>query len=222
MSSLKGYRDRRQAGEVLAESLLRYRGKETLVLAVPRGGVPVALPVVAALGCALDLIIPRKIGAPGQPELAIGAVCEDGDVLLNRRLVQSLGVSEEYISSAAAAEVAEIRRRLESYRGSRPAAVLHSRTVIVIDDGVATGFTLQAALKSVARQNPRELVLAVPVGPPDSLALLARDADAVICPLQPEPFWSVGQFYRSFEQLGDEEVRSMLQLVWKEGSGGGL
>jgi predicted phosphoribosyltransferase len=216
LSRLKGYRDRRQAGEALAELLLPYRGKETLVLAVPRGGVPVALPVVAALGCVLDLIIPRKIGAPSQPELAIGAVCEDGEVLLNRRLVQSLGVSEEYISSAAAAEVAEIRRRLESYRGSRPAAALHSRTVIVIDDGVATGFTLQAALKSVARQNPRELVLAVPVGPPDSLALLARDADAVICPLQPEPFWSVGQFYRSFEQLDDEEVRSMLQQAWKE------
>jgi predicted phosphoribosyltransferase len=217
LSSLKGYRDRRHAGEVLAELLLPYRGKETLVLAVPRGGVPVALPVVEALGCALDLIIPRKIGAPGQPELAIGAVCEDGEVLLNRRLVQSLGVGEEYIRDAAAAEVAEIRRRLESYRGRRPAAVLQSRAAIVIDDGVATGFTLQAALKSVARQRPRELILAVPVGPPDSLAMLARDADQVICPLQPEPFWSVGQFYRRFEQLDDTEVLNMLQQAWQDG-----
>jgi len=216
LSRISGYRDRRHAGEVLAELLSPYRGAATLVLAVPRGGVPVALPVVAALGCDLDLIIPRKIGAPGQPELAIGAVCEDGEVLLNHRLVQTIGVGEEYIRSAAAAEVAEIRRRLESYRGAHPAPVLESRTVIVIDDGVATGFTLSAALKSVSRQSPRQLVLAVPVGPPDSLAMLARDADEVICPLQPEAFWSVGQFYRRFEQLDDAEVQSMLRQVWTD------
>ena len=216
MNRLTDYRDRRHAGDVLAELLLSYQGTETLVLAVPRGGVPVALPVVQTLGCSLDLIIPRKIGAPGQPELAIGAVCEDGEVLLNRRLAQNLGVSEEYIRRTAAAEVSEIRRRLTVYRGSRPAAVLKFRTVIVIDDGVATGFTLSAALKSAGRQNPRELILAVPVGPADSLAMLACDADKVICPLQPEQFWSVGQFYRHFEQLDDDEVRSMLRQVWKD------
>ncbi len=214
-SLLLHYRDRHHAGEVLAGLLVPYRGKEPLVLAVPRGGVPVALPVVETLGCELDLIISRKIGAPGQPELAVGAVCEDGEVLLNRQLVHNLGVSEEYIRNATAAEVAEIRRRLESYRGRRQAAVLQSRVVIVIDDGVATGFTLRAALKFISRQRPRQLILAVPVAPPESLAILARDADQVICSLQPELFWAVGQFYRRFEQLDDAQVQRMLQHVWE-------
>jgi predicted phosphoribosyltransferase len=208
------YRDRCEAGEILAEVLRRYEGKEVVVLAVPRGGVPVALPVVRELQCEMDLIIPRKIGAPHQPEVALGAVCEDGEVLLNPHLVQSLGVSDSYINQASNVEVNEIKRRLSVYRGSRPPVNIAGRTVIVIDDGVATGFTITAALQSVARRSPAELILAVPVAPQDTIKTLAREVDTVICPLQPEIFYAVGQFYKNFKQLSDEDVRDMLQQVW--------
>jgi predicted phosphoribosyltransferase len=208
-----GYRDREEAGRVLADCLAEYAGQEGLVLAVPRGGVPVALPLVQALNFELDLIIPRKIGAPHQPELAIGAVCEDGEVLLNPHLISTLGVSDTYINREAAREVEEIKRRLALYRGSAAPARAEGRTVIVVDDGVATGFTITAALQSVARRRPKELVLAVPVGPPDTIAMLAGEVDRVFCPLQPERFDAVGQFYRDFRQLGDGEVRALLNQV---------
>ncbi len=212
---ITGYRDRTEAGRVLAGLLAGYSGQGGLVLAVPRGGVPVALPLVQALSFELDLIIPRKIGAPHQPELAIGAVCEDGEVLLNPHLINALGVSDSYINSAAEKEVAEIKRRLTLYRGSAVPAAVEGRTVIVVDDGVATGFTITAALQSVARRRPKELVLAVPVGPPDTIVMLAREVDRVVCPLQPENFDAVGRFYRDFRQLGDDEVRAMLALAKK-------
>jgi len=205
-----GYRDRTEAGCKLAVELAEYAGRAGLILAVPRGGVPVALPLARALAFELDLIIPRKIGAPHQPELAIGAVCEDGEVLLNPHLISSLGVSDSYIYRAAAEEVEEIKRRLELYRGSTVPAKADGKTVIVVDDGVATGFTITAALRSAARRRPKELVLAVPVGPPDTIAMLAREVDRVICPLQPVLFDAVGRFYRDFRQVSDSEVREML------------
>lgn len=216
MERRKGYRNRLEAGEVLATELVEYKGKNPLVLAVPRGGVPVALPVVRILSCELDLTIPRKIGAPFQPEVAIGAVCEDGEVLLNPHITGKLGVDDSYIKKAAAAEVREIKRRLSEYRGERAPVDVTGRTVIVIDDGVATGFTITAALKAVKRSKPRELVLAVPVGAPDSIETLAREADKVVCPFQPEPFYAVGQFYGQFEQLSDSDVREMLRQVWEK------
>ena len=204
------YRNRQQAGTALAEKLLPYREEDTLVLAVPRGGVPVAVPVVRALASELDLIIPRKIATPRQPELAVGAVCEDGDVLLNHQLVSYFKLSREEISRLAAKEVAEIKRRLLLYRGGRPQAPVGGRTVIVIDDGVATGFTITAALRSVRRRRPQKLILAVPVAPPDTVEKLSREADVLVCPLQPELFGAVGQFYDDFAQLTDEEVINYL------------
>lgn len=216
MKQLSRYRDRCEAGEILAEILRRYQGKEVVVLAVPRGGVTVALPVVKELQCEMDLIIPRKIGAPHQPEVAIGAVCEDGEVLLNPHLVQNLGVSDSYINQASAAEVNEIKRRLLAYRGSRPPVDIAGRTVIVIDDGVATGFTITAAVQSVARRRPAELILAVPVAPQDTIKTLAREVDTVICPLQPEIFYAVGAFYKNFKQLSDENVCGMLRQIWDD------
>jgi predicted phosphoribosyltransferase len=218
MKQLSRYRDRCEAGQILAEILRRYKGKEVVVLAVPRGGVPVALPVVRELQCEMDLIIPRKIGAPHQPEVALGAVCEDGGVLLNPHLVQSLGVSDSYINQESASEVNEIKRRLSAYRGLRPPVNIAGRTVIVIDDGVATGFTITAALQSVARRRPAELILAVPVAPQDTIKTLAREVDTVICPLQPEIFYAVGQFYKNFKQLNDENVREMLRQIWGDNS----
>lgn len=205
------YRNRQEAGQVLAEELSEYKGRNALVLAIPRGGVPVALPVVEALGAELDLIIPRKIRAPHQPELAIGAVCEDGEVLLNPHLVQRLGVSDDYINAAAAREVIEINRRLLTYRDGRPATSLTDRTVIVIDDGVATGFTMTAALQSISRRSPREMILAVPVAPPDTVETLSHEVDRIFCPLQPNVFRAVGDFYDDFAQLTDLEVRELLQ-----------
>jgi predicted phosphoribosyltransferase len=208
------YQDRNEAGTILADLLKEYHGGDTLVLAVPRGGVPVALPVVQSLTCEMDLIIPRKIGAPERPEVAIGAVCEDGEVLLNPLLVRSLGVSDDYINQAAAREVDEIRRRLLVYRGSRLPMKIEGRRVIVIDDGVATGFTITAALQSISRHQPQELVLAVPVAPLDTVKTLSQEVDRVVCPMQPEEFYAVGQFYKNFEQLEDEDVRSKLFLAW--------
>ena len=216
------YRDRVAAGEILAKELMAYRDRDVLVLAVPRGGVPVALPVVGALDCELDLIIPRKIGAPHQPEVAIGAVCEDGELLLNPHLVQALGVSDDYLTQATVAEVAEINRRLSAYRGRRPPPVVRGRTVIVIDDGVATGFTITAALQSVSRRKPKELILAIPVAPSDTVKTLSREVERIVCPLQPEDFYAVGQYYQHFEQLEDKDVQRMLSEVWgrpKKGNG---
>lgn len=210
----KRYRNRLEAGQALARELEIYRGIDTLVLAVPRGGIPVALPVVEMLGSEMDLIIPRKIGAPLQPEVAIGAVCEDGEVLLNPHMVRNLGLGDDDINEAAAREVAEIKRRLHLYRGSRQPAQVTGRTVIVIDDGVATGFTITAALQSVRRHRPQELVLAVPVAPADTVETLAREVDRVVCPLQPDPFYAVGHFYHNFEQLEDEDVQQLLAQIW--------
>ncbi|NLM47101.1 MAG: phosphoribosyltransferase [Firmicutes bacterium] len=207
---LSHYRNRQQAGAVLAEKLLPYREDNILVLAVPRGGVPVAVPVARALDAELDLIVPRKITTPQHPELAVGAVCEDGEVLLNQDLVKYFKLSREKINRLAAGEVAEIKRRLKLYRGGRPPAEIGGRTVIVIDDGVATGFTITVALRFVRKKQPRKLILAVPVAPPETVAKLSGEADVVVCPLQPEFFAAVGQFYAEFPQLTDREVISFL------------
>jgi len=209
------FKDRRHAGELLAEKLKLYRDQQPLILAVPRGGVTVAEPVWRELGGELDLIITRKIGAPDQPELAIGAVTGDGFTMLNDQIVSRLHVSEEYIGKAADQVQSEIKRRLNDYRGNRPFPSVDDRPVILVDDGVATGYTLLAALRSLQKKNPARLILAVPVGPPDTLSILEREVDELVYVEAPSDFAAVGQFYRDFGQVNDDEVKAVLKNAGK-------
>ncbi len=208
------FQDRRHAGELLAKKLYSYRGRSPLILAVPRGGVSVALPLWRSLGGELDLIITRKIGAPGQPELAVGAVTGEGYVLLNESLAAQLKLPGGYVERVSAEEQAEIKRRLRLYRGERPLPDIEGRLVMLIDDGVATGFTLRAALQGIKQRRPQKLVLAVPVGPPETLTRLSREVDE-ICYIEAPPYFAaVGQFYRDFRQVHDSEVTAALKEAW--------
>lgn len=208
------FKDRRHAGELLAQKLIAYRGQSPLILAVPRGGVAVALPLWQCLGGELDLIITRKIGAPNHPELAIGAVTGDGCVLLDEALAAQLQLPDGYVEHVSAEEQAEIARRLRLYRGRRPPPDIEERLVILVDDGVATGFTLRAALRGVRQGRPRRLILAVPVGPPGTLTRLRREVDELYHLEAPPHFAAVGQFYRDFKQVNDSEVITALREAW--------
>ncbi len=210
------FKDRRQAGEQLAARLQQYRGRNPLILAVPRGGVTVAEPIWAAIGGELDLIITRKIGAPHQPELAVGAVAGDGFLMLNETLVARLKVPAEHLRTTAEREQTEIKRRLEQYRGNRPLPEPGDRPIIVVDDGVATGYTLLAALRSLQQNKPAELILVVPVGPPDTFRMLQAEVDRLIYLEAPASFSAVGQFYLHFGQVSDAEVLSVLRKAWQE------
>lgn len=209
------FKDRRQAGEKLAELLKQYKGQHPLILAVPRGGVAVAEPVWESLGGELDLVITRKLGAPDQPELAIGAVSADGFVMVNENLTSRLDITEDYVKEIAEKEREEISRRLELYRGRRPLPEADQRLVILIDDGVATGYTLLAALRSLREKNPARLVLAVPVGPPDTFTKLEKEVDELVYVKAPENFAAVGQFYRMFSQASDREVAEIMKKSWR-------
>jgi putative phosphoribosyl transferase len=204
--------DRRDAGRQLAARLLPYQDRDPVVLALPRGGVPVGYEIARALGAPLDIIVVRKLGAPGQPELGIGAVV-DGDHplgVLNEEVIKTLVVPEAYLEGEVTAQLAEIRRRQAAYRGGRPALPITGQTAIVVDDGLATGGSMRAALRSVRRAAPARLVLAVPVAPPDTLARLAAEVDETICLETPELFGAVGYFYRDFTQTTDDEVIRLL------------
>jgi len=206
------YRNREEAGRTLASALSSFKGTEVVVIGIPRGGLPVAREVADALGAPLDIIVVRKLGAPGQPELGIGAVV-DGDhprVIFNQGVIEQLGVSEEYLQGEIAKQLKEIKRRETEYRGGRPPIALGGKTVIVIDDGIATGSSIRAALRGVRRAKPKRLVLAVPVAPPETCEALRGDADEVVCLETPEDFFAVGQFYRDFHQVSDEEVKNIL------------
>ena len=183
---------------------------DLLVLAIPRGGVVVGAEVATALSSPLDLVIPRKVATPFSEELAIGAVTEDGLVLIDDALVDRLGISKEYIREEADRQLAEIRRRMDRYRGRRPLPEIAGKTVILVDDGIATGHTVRAALKSLRRRHPGHLVLAVPVAPPDTLGELEPLADRTVCLESPEFFAAVGQFYEDFSQTTDQEVIDLL------------
>lgn len=209
------FTDRRDAGQKLAAQLLQFRNQRPVVLALPRGGVPVGYEIARALDAPLDVILVRKLGAPGQPELGIGALvdADHPQSVLNVELLRELNVSEAYLDREVAQELREIRRRRERYRGDRPAELLAGRTVIVVDDGIATGGSIRAAIRGVARYHPRRLVLAVPVAPPQVIDSLRSEVDEVVCLSTPAYFRAVGHFYKDFGQTTDEEVIRLLEAA---------
>ena len=205
------FRDRVDAGWRLAEKLTAFAGRsDVVVLGVPRGGVPVAEQVALALRAALDVFVVRKVGVPGREELAMGAVATGGVRVVNREVVDTLGIDDELFRRAAEAEVEELARRERIYRGDRPRLDLTDQTVIIVDDGLATGASMRAAVEAIHVQRPAHTVVAVPVAPPSSCEELRSVADAVICAVTPEPFLSVGQWYEDFSQTTDDEVREAL------------
>lgn len=209
-TDLLPYQDRRHAGRVLAQSLARYARQDTLVLGLPRGGVPVAFEVAAALAARLDVFIVRKLGVPGQEELALGALASGGVLVLNRDVVAHLGLEQSTIDAVVQNEMAELQRREQLYRGARPPVAPAGKTVILIDDGLATGASMLAAADALRQQQPARLIVAVPVGAGSSCRRLAQAADEVVCAAMPEPFYAVGQWYQDFAQTSDEEVRALL------------
>jgi putative phosphoribosyl transferase len=209
--------NRQVAGQALAEALHAYRDRDdVIVLGLPRGGVPVALEIATALGAPLDLMLVRKLGTPGQEELAMGAIASGGGRVMNEHVVQALGISQQAIERVAERESMELKRREQAYRGKRPWPKLADRCVILVDDGLATGATMRAAVAAVHTQQPARIVVAVPVAPADTIALLREEADEVICLAEPEPFQAIGLWYIDFSQVSDEEVREMLGMAWSE------
>ena len=205
------FRDRREAGRVLAEKLAAYANRpDVLVLALPRGGVPVAYEVARALGAPLDVFVVRKLGVPGYEELAMGAVATGGVRVLNDQLVERLGIPEHIIDAVAARERRELARRERLYRGGRPPPDVRGRTVILVDDGLATGATMHAAIQALRQQNPARIVVAVPTASPETCEEMKARADDVICAITPEPFHAVGRWYQDFSQTTDEEVAALL------------
>ena len=204
-------RDRRDAGRLLAEKLAAYANRpDALVLALPRGGVPVAYEVARALGAPLDVFVVRKLGVPGYEELAIGAVATGGVRVLNDQLVERLGIPEQMIDAVAARELQELARRERRYRGGRPPPDVRGRTVILVDDGLATGASMHAAIEALRQQKPTRIVVAVPTASPEICEEMNTKADDVICAITPEPFQAVGRWYQDFSQTTDEEVEALL------------
>jgi predicted phosphoribosyltransferase len=206
------FRDRVEAGDVLAGMLAHYAGRpDVLVLALPRGGVPVAARVARALGAPLDVFVVRKLGVPGHEELAMGAIASGGVRVVNEQVVARLGLSQADLDRVAEAEARELARREQSYREGRPPPALSGRVVILVDDGLATGSTMRAAVAAARRLGPARVVVAVPTAPAPTCRGLAEEADEVICATTPRPFRAVGYSYSSFPQTADEEVRSLLR-----------
>jgi putative phosphoribosyl transferase len=206
------FANRSSAGRCLAQALLKFKAAKPLILALPRGGVPVAFEVALELDADLDLLLVRKLGAPSQPEVGIGAIIdgENPQVVLNHDIVRHLALPEGYIHNEAHRQLREIERRREEYLGDAVPAPIMGRTVIVVDDGVATGGTIRAALQALREKEPARLVLAVPVAPRDALASLSSECDEVVCLATPEPFYAVGAHYSDFTQTNDEEVKRLL------------
>jgi predicted phosphoribosyltransferase len=205
------FKNRKEAGKRLAKKVLEHQGKSLVVFAIPRGGVVTAYEIAKVLDAPLDIIIPRKIGTPQNKELAIGAVTEDGTTILNTRLVTMLGIPDSYIKSEKTNQIEEIKRRVKTYRGTRPPTDFKDKIVILVDDGIATGATVRAAIHSLRKGNPSFIVVAIPVGPPDTLQELKQEVDQLICLLSYEPFFAIGQFYEDFSQVPDSEVITLLK-----------
>jgi predicted phosphoribosyltransferase len=211
---LTRFRDRREAGRHLADALQPSTGWINVqVLALPRGGVPVAYEVALALGAPLDVFLVRKLGVPGHEELAMGAIAEGGVRVLNREVIEPLGIPPEAVDRVAQAEGAELARRERSYRGGRPAPELRGRTVLLVDDGLATGSTMAAAVAGVRTHGPRRIVVATPVASREAMAALGQVADQCVAVLTPRNFGGVGQWYDDFTQTSDEEVHALLEAA---------
>jgi len=208
------FEDRADAGRRLADALAHLKGEKPIVLALPRGGVPVGFEVARALNAPLDVVLVRKIGAPGQKELGLGAVVDGAHphIVLNDDVVRMVQPQDGYIEAESARELAEIERRRALYRPGRVPLTVAGRTVIVVDDGIATGGTVKAALKALRQSHPNKLVLAVPVAPADTMRELSSMADEVVVLAMPDPFYAVGAYYRDFSQTSDEEVINLLAL----------
>jgi predicted phosphoribosyltransferase len=208
------FRDRLDAGRQLAQKLMDYADRsDVLVLALPRGGVPVAFEVARALHAPLDVFLVRKLGLPGHEELAMGAIASGGVRVLNEDLVRTLRIPPEEIDAVAAQEQRELERREREYRSDRPAPDVRGRIVILVDDGLATGSTMRAAVAALGRQHPARIIVAVPVGAAETCEDFGADADEVICARTPEPFYAVGLWYGDFAQTSDEEVHDLLELA---------
>lgn len=206
------FKDRRDAGKTLARELSRYaQCTDVLILALPRGGVPVAYEVALAVNAPLDVFIVRKLGLPGREELAIGAIASGGIRVLNEDVVGLLNVPEDVINFVTHRELRELKRREQIYRGERPAPEVHDRTVILIDDGLATGASMRAAVAGLRVQRPARIVVAVPTASPEACEDLRPEVDELVCTMSPEPFYGVGRWYEDFRQTKDEEVRALLE-----------
>lgn len=205
------FTDREDAGRQLGDRLVSHREEDAVVLALPRGGVPVGYEVARALEAPLDVFVARKLGAPGQPELAIGAVAAGGGRILNEQVVRALEVSEDWIEAVTEKELAEVGRRMRRFRGERPEPEVGGRTVILVDDGIATGMTVWAAIQAIREKGPRRIVLAVPVCAEVTAEALASEVDELISLQTPADLWAIGFWYENFHQLDDEEVVELVE-----------
>jgi predicted phosphoribosyltransferase len=206
------FRDRTEAGRLLAQKLREYANRDdVVVLALPRGGVPVAYEVANTLNVPLDIFLVRKLGLPGNEELAMGAIASGGVRVLNEEVVRALNIPDEIVDEVAEKEERELERREREYRRGRPPVDVRGRTAILIDDGLATGSSMRAAALALRNNQPAQIVVAVPVGAPSTCAEFESEVDKVVCAVTPEPFWGVGQWYRDFSQTSDEEVRDLLR-----------
>ena len=212
------FEDRKEAGKMLAAKLEKFSDGEVMVLAIPRGGVVVGYEIAKKIHAPMDIIVPRKLRAPYQPELAIGAITEDGNIILDEQIINSLNVSSEYIKIESQRQKIEIDRRLQVYKGESKIPDLTGLDVIVVDDGVATGATMKAALISVRKRGAKSIILAIPVASLSALRMLEQEADKTISLFTPQNFYAIGQFYRNFEQTSDEVVKELLKKNKTESS----
>lgn len=221
------YRDRAEAGDELADSVAAALGpgreirEEVVVLALPRGGVPVAAPVARALGAPLDVVLVRKLGIPGNPDLAMGAVAGGGVRVLNEGLIAELDIPDDWIRQEVEAQTAELERRGRRYRSDAPAVPVEGRTVVLVDDGIATGATVRAAVRAVRARGAKRVVVATPTAAQDSVRMLRREVDEIVCPHMPEPFRAVAVWYESFPQVTDDEVVRLLAAGHDDAGHGG-
>jgi putative phosphoribosyl transferase len=208
----KLFHDRTEAGRALAGLLGKYAHREdVMILALPRGGVPVAFEVAQALDVLLDIFVVRKLGLPSNEELAMGALASGNVRVLNDEVVQSFGIGDRVIEAVAEKEQVELERREHLYRGDSPLPSIQGKTILLVDDGVATGSTMRAAVAALRRRHPAEIIVAVPVAPPSTCEILRAEADQVICAATPEPFYAVGQWYKVFDQTTDRQVRELYE-----------